>query len=97
MSLARVNPRRDQTEPAIVDYLRKRGCMVTRVSGRGTPDLLCGYVGRWFLVEVKAGSGKPTLAQERFLEEAKAHGLPAHIVRNLTQAQMVLERMERLT
>lgn len=44
---------RDKSEPDIIDALRKVGATVWQVSGKDIPDLLVGYKGRTFLLEVK--------------------------------------------
>jgi len=61
--LARLNPKRDANEVAIVDVLEKRGYCVTRVSGKGVPDLVVGKGAFMTWVEVKAEKGTYTPAQ----------------------------------
>lgn len=53
MSLHRYNPKRDQNEADIVNFFRKSGFTVERLSGKNVPDLLLGKHGFNFLVEVK--------------------------------------------
>lgn len=50
--------RTDANQEAIVKALRKMGCSVaiTSMVGNGFTDLVCGYRGRNFLLEVKDGS-----------------------------------------
>ncbi len=81
MSLNRHNPKRDENEETLVADLRRLKVAVWRMSGRGLPDLLCGYRGHWFTVEIKTGSGRLTDAQKRFFESADGLGLPAYVVR----------------
>ena len=52
----------DANQPAIVDALRKCGAFVQSLAavGNGCPDLLIGYRGRTFLIEVKDGSKVPS-------------------------------------
>lgn len=45
--------RRDANEKAIVDALVAAGAVVTRLDDDGVPDLLVGYQGRTYLLEVK--------------------------------------------
>lgn len=45
--------RRDVAEPAIVEALRGAGAYVARVDGDGLFDLLVGFKGQTFLLEVK--------------------------------------------
>ena len=60
----RHDAKRDANEPAIVDALERLGFSVTRISGRGVPDLLVGKGQRFLaLVEVKAPKGTYTPAQ----------------------------------
>jgi hypothetical protein len=56
--------RRDKTETAIIAALRKIGVRVFLISGRGLPDLLCFYRGRWSVLEVKSKGGRLTDAQK---------------------------------
>lgn len=44
---------RDKSEPAIVSALRQVGAHVLKLSGKGVPDLLVFYRGRWTPLEVK--------------------------------------------
>lgn len=52
----------DANQPEIVDGLRAIGCTVrsTAAIGRGFPDLVVGYRGTNFLIEVKDGSKRPS-------------------------------------
>lgn len=56
MTFARAK-RRDENEPGIVQALEGAGAYVTRLDGDGVPDLLVGYKGRSFLLEVKLPLG----------------------------------------
>lgn len=56
--------KRDANEKAIVKALEAAGCHVTRVSGKGAPDLLVRYHGQLWGFEVKSATGKRTGAQE---------------------------------
>ena len=64
MSLTRRNAKRDTTEKTIVKDLRKAGVQVFLVSGRGLPDLLTHFRGRWLPLEVKRKGGRLTDAQK---------------------------------
>ena len=64
MSLHRQRAKRDTTEADIVKALRKVGVQVFRMSGRGLPDLLTYYRGRWGVLEVKRKGGRLTDAQK---------------------------------
>lgn len=49
--------RRDANEPEIVQALEAIGAAVQRLPGDGMPDLLCGFRGRLYLLEVKLPLG----------------------------------------
>ncbi len=63
MSLHRRNPKRDANEQAIVAVLQAAGAIILRLSGKGCPDLLVSYRGRWTPLEVKVKRGRLTEAQ----------------------------------
>lgn len=50
--------RRDDNERAIVDALRAAGATVQAIDATGVPDLLVGYNGVTYLVEVKQAHGQ---------------------------------------
>lgn len=58
--------RRDANEPPIVEGLRDVGASVEHLNAKGVPDLLVGYRGRNWLLEIKDPSRKPS---ERRLTE----------------------------
>jgi Holliday junction resolvase len=64
MGLKRWSARRDAIEKPIVQALRAVGADVTRVSGKGAPDLLVRYKGRIAVFEVKSAKGDRTVAQD---------------------------------
>lgn len=92
--------RRDGNEPSIVDALVAAGAAVTRIGDFGVPDLLVGYRGRTFLLEVKmplgpkggipesreheGGRGDMTKAQVKWWSTWT--GEPAKIVRSADEA-----------
>ncbi len=51
---------RDANEPEIVDALERVGATVARLSGKGLPDLLVGFRGVNYAIEVKDGSKVPS-------------------------------------
>lgn len=70
----------DGNHAAIVAALRGIGCSVYDASrvGRSFPDLVCGYKGKTFLVEVKDGTKPPSArklnaGQEKFQAEWRGH------------------------
>ena len=54
--------RTDANQAEIAKALREHGCSVLSIAtiGDGCPDLLCGYQGRNYLLEVKDGSKPPS-------------------------------------
>lgn len=92
MSLHRQNAARDANEAEIVDALRTIGCSVVRLSEKGIPDLLVGFKGNTFLLEVKlplgAKGGKShselTKDQQAFFEQWR--GKEPVIVRSINDA-----------
>jgi len=83
VSLRRVNPKRDATEPAIVAALEACGFQVERISGSGVPDLLLSRAGRWYVAEAKSRLGRLTKDQEGFKDRARA---PVPIFRSADDA-----------
>lgn len=49
--------RRDANEPDIIEALRAAGASVQQLDGTGVPDLLVGYQGKTYLLEVKEEHG----------------------------------------
>lgn len=96
MSLNRRAAKRDANEPEIMEFLRKAGCMVQPISESGLPDLLCCYRGLIFLVEVKAGKGKLTVAQERFFRDCVyPHKMPVYVVRDIQGCLHILKTLDK--
>lgn len=58
----RLKGRTDGNHAEVVKALRKAGIAVLSLAsvGKGCPDLLCGFRGRNFLLEVKDGSKPPS-------------------------------------
>ena len=58
----------DANQKQIVKVLEQVGCSVLSLAdkGHGTPDLLVGFRGQNFLIEVKNGNGKLTEDQQKF-------------------------------
>jgi hypothetical protein len=89
----RPNPKRDGNESAIIAYLRDQGALVLQVSGRDLPDLLVGFCGLWWPVEVKQPRGRLSPGQMVLIQRAADHQLPVGIVRDLVEAQRLLHNM----
>ena len=96
---------RDANEPEIVDALRAAGASVSRLDGPGLPDLLVGYQGETFLVEVKmpligdlaphryqpGAGGSADLTDPQVAWWGAWRGRGAVIVRSAAEALAVLE------
>lgn len=78
---------RNQTE--IVQALRACGASVhiTARYGEGFPDLVVGFGGRTFLLEIKTATGQLTEDEREFIDNWRGH---VAIVRNETDALMVV-------
>jgi len=82
----RTAARSDANQKAIMDAARAVGAVVTDIHrhGRGVPDLLISFRGRWYLVEVKDADGNLTKKEREFIN---LHDAPVYIVR--TPEQMI--------
>ena len=79
MTIWRKDAKRDQNEPAVIEALTLVGARVWRLS---LPlDLLVGFQGRFYLLEVKGEKGKLKPGQEETLGECRYRNLPAYVVR----------------
>jgi len=79
----------------IIGYLRGRGAWVFKVHGSpyqqvGVPDLLVGYQGRLYALEVKRPGGHLTQAQARIIEQIKAAGCVAARVESIQEVEALL-------
>lgn len=79
--------KRDASEAAIVEVLRKAGCSVIRMDK--PVDLLVGFRGGTFLVEVKTGKGKLNEGQSEFIRQWR--GAPVFVVRDTDGALETLK------
>lgn len=72
----RARPRIDANQPDIVKALRKMGAFVQSLAavGDGCPDLLVGFRGKTYLIEVKDGDKPPS---KRALTPAEAAAPPS--------------------
>jgi Holliday junction resolvase len=66
-SVKRRAAKRDANERGIIDALRDVGATVVQLSDTGVPDLLVGFRGASYLLEVKAPRGTLTDEQTAFL------------------------------
>ena len=79
----RLRTRRDANEPEVVQALRSVGARVRQMDK--PLDLLVGFRGAWYWIEVKDGKKPPserklTDEEAEFLEICRADGLPAFVV-----------------
>ena len=81
--------RTDENQLEIVERLRAIGCSVypTHESGRGFPDLVVGYCGKNYLIEIKTEIGKLRPAQKNFIELWKGQ---VSVVRTWEEAYKVV-------
>lgn len=69
----------DKNQPAIVDALRGIGAEVQSLApmGRGVPDIICAYKGKWFVAEIKGEGGKLNEKEQawhnKFSRQAQVH------------------------
>lgn len=83
MTLHRRAAKRDAIEPEVIEALRSAGARVWQLSRPF--DLLCGFSGRFTVLEVKSGkAGRLTAAQRDDLD--RVHGLPVYVVRSVDEA-----------
>ena len=84
--LRRYANKRDASEKAIVDFLRRAGCSVVPLDK--PVDLIVGFRGATYLVEIKTGKKGYTEGQEKFFEQWR--GSPVVTLRTIEQAITVL-------
>ena len=80
----------------IIKHLRGMGAWVFNVHGSpyqqvGTPDLLVGYKGRFYAMEVKRPGGVLSPVQVKVIEEIRASGCVASRVESIEEAERLLE------
>ena len=83
----------------IVKELRARGVYVVKLHGHamqisGLQDLICCFRGRYIGLEVKTARGLPTELQLHTLDEIRAAGGVAAVVRSVAEVITIFERME---
>ena len=78
----------DKNQTEIVEALRAVGVdvYITSDVGRGFPDLVCGYNGKTYLLEIKTMKGRMTDSEKAFHACWKGH---CAVVRNVQQALKV--------
>ena len=78
----------DANQGDIVDALRKIGCTVEDMSrvGKGVPDLLVGFRGATYLLEVKNVHGRNKLEASQIEWRGAWKGKPVAVVRDEQEA-----------
>jgi len=95
MSIYRRAAKRDSVEPEIVEALVKAGCTVERLSKKGVPDLLVGFIDpdtnvpTNILMEAKSKGGK--LTQDQIDWIAKWQG-QVYVVYSIEEALQAVGR-----
>ena len=80
----------DLNHRVIVEALRRVGASVIDLSavGDGCPDLLVGYRGHTWLIEVKSAKGSLTPAQK--VTHAEWNGFPIAVVKTVEEAWLLI-------
>jgi len=83
----------DANQASIVSALRQVGASVVDLSavGRGVPDLLVGFRGQTYLLEVKNKLGRNRLTADQDVFLAWWHGVPPIIVYNESDALTAID------
>lgn len=89
MGVNRRAAKRDNNERPIIDALRTAGASVEQLSKKGVPDLLVGFQGRTYLMEVKDTKGKLTPDEDTWIGAWKGN---VYIVRSIEEALEVIGR-----
>jgi len=79
----------DRNQAEIVEFLRSKGATVfcSHQIGKGFPDLVVGYKGKNFLIEVKNTKGKLTPKEKEFLSFWKGK---IHVVSSIEETEKLL-------
>jgi Holliday junction resolvase len=92
MSIHRRAAKRDANEPEIIAALRAVGASVDSISGKDVPDLIVGFRGVNYLIEVKYLSGKLTKGQYEWHENWKGQRA---VVWNSEQALQIIGAIDK--
>ena len=89
-------PRESLLQRQIIKHLRGMGAWVFNVHGSpyqqvGVPDLLVGYEGRFYAMEVKMPGGVLSPVQAKVMDEIRASGAVAGRVESIEEAVRLLE------
>ena len=88
-------PREKVIQRDIILHLRSMGAWVFNVHGSpyqqvGVPDLLVGYQGRFYALEVKRPGGRLSPAQAKVIGDIRAAGCIAARVENIEEVERLL-------
>lgn len=89
MGVNRRAAKRDSNERPIIDALHAAGCSVQQLSVKGVPDLLVGFQGHNYLMEVKDKTGKLTPDETIWIGHWDGQ---VRIVRSIEDALKVINR-----
>ncbi len=81
----------------ILDYLNSIGAYVRKISlaGRGgVPDIIGCLDGKFFAIEVKAGSRRPTALQQYNLNKIRQAGGEAIVATSLEDVNVMLNKLK---
>ena len=90
-------PKEATIQRQIIEHLRGMGAWVFNVHGSpyqqvGVPDLLVGYQGRFYAMEVKKPGGQLTPVQKKVIETIQASGSIAGRVESVADAMELLQQ-----
>ena len=88
-------PREKVIQRDIILHLRSKGAWVFNVHGSpyqqvGVPDLLVGYQGRFYALEVKRPGGRLSPAQAKVIDDIRAAGCIVARVENIEEVERLL-------
>ena len=76
-----------------VQWIAAHGGKAIKIKqGEGEPDLLIGYKGKLYLIEMKQEGGRLSPLQKAIHAEWRRAGIEVHVARSLEEVVEVLER-----
>ena len=90
--------RKDANHNIITKHLQKNGCLVLDCSPlKNMFDILVGYKGKWFVMEIKDGEKPPskrkiTDGEIKCMENCKKHGNKYYVVLDENQAWNIVKQ-----
>jgi Holliday junction resolvase len=83
----------DQNQQEIVAALRRRAsCFSTASLGRGIPDVVAGFLGKTYLIEIKGRKGQLSIVQKAWHRHWE--GNPVIILRSVADVDAFFVRCE---